>query len=146
MRPVGPLSTNAGSILSSVRRWCYGASVSVAYRLLRTAWKSRFLFGLDLPFATAASFFCGPILGKSEYRFRSHIELALLCDETYYYAIWTDCQLEPDCRGVTVTMSGFSLSIDFSKFLHFILKALCINCHTLQYFVLFSVSFWYYLR
>ena len=102
MRPVGPLSTNAGSILSSVRRWCYGASVSVAHSLLRTAWKSRFLFGLDLPFATAASFFCGPILGKSEYRFRSHIELALLCDETYYYAIWTDCQLEPDCRGVNL--------------------------------------------
>ena len=38
MRPVGPLSTNAGSILSSVRRWCYGASVNVAHSLLRTAY------------------------------------------------------------------------------------------------------------
>ena len=41
MRPVGPLSTNAGSILSSVRRWCYDASVSVAQSLLRTAWQGR---------------------------------------------------------------------------------------------------------
>merc|ERR1711872_674569 len=59
--------------------------------------------------ASAASFCVGPILGKSEYRFRSHIALALLCDETYYYAIWTDCQLVPDCRGVLRSNKNFSL-------------------------------------